>query len=168
VIVNGVSKTYAMTGWRIGYLAASREIAAAVNRIQSQNISNPNSIAQKAALAALAGPQDCVAQMVAEYDPRRGHRLGRLASIPDLRITRPSGAFYIFVNVSAHLGRTYKGKTMGGSLKLASYLLDETHLATVPGVAFGDDRCLGFSYALPLSLIDQGLDRLTQALARLS
>jgi aspartate aminotransferase len=167
VIVNGVSKTYAMTGWRIGYLAASREIAAAVNRIQSQNTSNPNSIAQKAALAALTGPQECVAQMVAEYDRRRGHMLGRSASIPDLRIIRPNGAFYIVVNGSAYLGRTYEGKTMGGSLELASYLLVEAHLATVPGVAFGDDRCLRSSYALPMSQIDQGLDRLTQALSRL-
>jgi len=167
VIVNGVSKTYAMTGWRIGYLAASGEIAAAVNRIQSQNTSNPNSIAQRAALAALTGPQDCVARMVAEYDRRRRHMLGRLASIPDLRITRPSGAFYVFVNASAYLGRAYQGKTMGGSVELASYLLDEAHLATVPGVAFGDDRCLRFSYALPMSQIDQGLDRLAQALSRL-
>jgi len=167
VIVNGVSKTYAMTGWRIGYLAASGEIAAAVNRIQSQNTSNPNSIAQRAALAALTGPQDCVARMVAEYDRRRRHMLGRLASIPDLRITRPSGAFYVFVNASAYLGRAYQGKTMGGSVELASYLLDEAHLATVPGVAFGDDRCLRFSYALPMSQIDQGVDRLAQALSRL-
>ena len=167
VIVNGVSKTYAMTGWRIGYLAASGEIAAAVNRIQSQNTSNPNSIAQRAALAALTGPQDCVAQMVAEYDRRRRHMLGRLASIPDLRITRPSGAFYIFVNAAAYLERTYEGKSMGGSVELASYLLDEAHLATVPGVAFGDDRCLRFSCALPMSQIDQGLDRLAQALSRL-
>jgi aspartate aminotransferase len=167
VIVNGVSKTYAMTGWRIGYLAASGEIAAAVNRIQSQNTSNPNSIAQRAALAALTGPQDCVARMVAEYDRRRQHMLGRLASIPNLRITRPSGAFYIFVNASGYLGRTYEGKPIGGSLELASYLLDEAHLATVPGVAFGDDRCLRFSYALPMSQIDRGLDRLAQALSSL-
>ncbi len=167
VVVNGVSKTYAMTGWRIGYLAASGEIVAAVNRIQSQNTSNPNSIAQRAALAALTGPQDCVARMVAEYDRRRRHMLARLESAPNLGITRPGGAFYIFVNASAYLGRTYRGKTMSGSLELASYLLDEAHLATVPGVAFGDDRCLRFSYALPMSQIDQGLDRLAEALSRL-
>lgn len=167
VIVNGVSKTYAMTGWRIGYLAASVEIAATVNRIQSQNTSNPNSIAQKAALAALTGPQDCVSRMVVEYDHRRRHMLARLAAIPDLRITKPSGAFYIFVNTSAYLGRTYREKTLAGSLDLASYLLDEVHLATVPGVAFGDDRCLRFSYALPMAQIDRGLDRLSAALARL-
>jgi aspartate aminotransferase len=167
VVVNGVSKTYAMTGWRIGYLAASGEIVAAVNRIQSQNTSNPSSIAQRAALAALTGPQDCVVQMVAEYDRLRQHMLARLESIPDLRITRPGGAFYIFVNVSAYLGRTYKDRAIGGSVELASYLLDEAYLATVPGVAFGDDRCLRFSYALPMSQIDQGLDRLAEALSRL-
>jgi aspartate aminotransferase len=105
--------------------------------------------------------------MVAEYDRRRRHMLGRLASIPGLRITRPSGAFYVFINASAYLGRTYRGKPVSGSLELASYLLDEVHLATVPGVAFGDDRCLRFSYALPMSQIDQGLDRLAQALSRL-
>ena len=167
IIVNGVSKTYAMTGWRIGYLAAVREIAAAVNRLQSQNTSNPNSIAQKAAVAALTGPQGCVGRMVAEYDRRRRHMLTRLAAIPDLGVTRPSGTFYIFVNASAYLGRSYQGKTLTGSVELASYLLDEAHLATVPGIAFGDDRCLRFSYALPMAQIDRGLDRLAGALARL-
>jgi len=168
VIVNGVSKTYAMTGWRIGYLAAVREIAAAVNRLQSQNTSNPNSIAQKAAVAALTGPQECVGQMVAEYDRRRRHMLTRLAAIPDLGITRPGGAFYVFVNASAYCGRSHQGNAMTGSVELASYLLDEAHLATVPGIAFGDDRCLRLSYALPMAQIDRGLDRLTGALARLS
>jgi aspartate aminotransferase len=167
VIVNGVSKTYAMTGWRIGYLAAVGEIAGAVNRLQSQNTSNPNSIAQKAAVAALTGPQECVGRMVAEYDRRRQHMLTRLAAIPDLSITRPSGAFYMFVNASAYLGRSHQRKTMTGSVELASYLLDEAHLATVPGIAFGDDRCLRFSYALPIAQIDRGLDRLAGALARL-
>ncbi|MBP1725469.1 MAG: aspartate aminotransferase [Deltaproteobacteria bacterium] len=167
VIVNGVSKTYAMTGWRIGYLAAVGEIAGAVNRLQSQNTSNPNSIAQKAAVAALTGPQECVGRMVAEYDRRRQHMLTRLAAIPDLSITRPSGAFYMFVNASAYLGRSHQRKTMTGSVELASYLLDEAHLATVPGIAFGDDRCLRFSYALPMAQIDRGLDRLAGALARL-
>jgi aspartate aminotransferase len=167
IIVNGVSKTYAMTGWRIGYLAAVREIAAAVNRLQSQNTSNPNSIAQKAAVAALTGPQECVGRMVAEYDRRRRHMLTRLAAVPDLGVTRPSGTFYIFVNASAYLGRSHQGKTMTGSVELASYLLDEAHLATVPGLAFGDDRCLRFSYALSMAEIDRGLDRLAGALARL-
>jgi aspartate aminotransferase len=168
IIVNGVSKTYAMTGWRIGYLAAAGEIAAAVNRLQSQNTSNPNSIAQKAAVAALTGSQECVGRMVAEYDQRRRHMLTRLAAMPDLRITKPSGAFYIFVNASAYLGRSHQGNIVAGSVELASYLLDEAHLATVPGIAFGDDRCLRFSYALPLGQIDRGLDRLAGALARLS
>jgi aspartate aminotransferase len=167
VIVNGVSKTYAMTGWRIGYLAAVGEIAGAVSRLQSQNTSNPNSIAQKAAVAALNGPQECVGRMVAEYDRRRQHMLTRLAAIPDLRITRPSGAFYIFVNASGYVGRSHQRKTITGSVELASYLLDEAHLATVPGIAFGDDRCLRFSYALPMAQIDRGLDRLAGALARL-
>jgi aspartate aminotransferase len=167
IIVNGVSKTYAMTGWRIGYLAAEREITAAVNRLQSQNTSNPNSIAQKAAVAALTGPQECVGRMVTEYDRRRRHMLTRLAAVPDLGLTRPSGAFYIFVNASAYLGRSHQGKTMTGSVELASYLLDEAHLATVPGIAFGDDRCLRLSYALSTAEIDRGLDRLTGALAQL-
>jgi aspartate aminotransferase len=167
VIVNGVSKTYAMTGWHIGYLAAVGEIAGAVSRLQSQNTSNPNSFAQKAAVAALNGPQECVGRMVAEYDRRRQHMLTRLAAIPDLRITRPSGAFYIFVNASGYVGRSHQRKTITGSVELASYLLDEAHLATVPGIAFGDDRCLRFSYALPMAQIDRGLDRLAGALARL-
>lgn len=168
IIVNGVSKSYAMTGWRIGYLAAPAEVAAAVTRIQSQSTSNPNSIAQKAAVAALMGPQDFVKQMVTEFARRRDHMLRRLEDIPGVRVSKPEGTFYMFPNFSSHFGRTYNGRTIRGSMDLAEYLMDTVHLAVVPGAAFGEDGCLRLSCALSMTQIDRGLDRLAAALSRLS
>ncbi len=168
MIVNGVSKTYAMTGWRIGYLAAPAEVAAAVTRVQSQSTSNPTSIAQKAALAALAGPQDCVRDMVVEFEKRLDHMIQRLESIPGVRATRPSGTFYLFANFSSYYGRGYDGQTIQGSMDLAAYLMDKVHLVAVPGAAFGEDSCLRFSYAASMTQIDQGLDRLSEALSHLT
>ncbi len=168
IIVNGVSKTYAMTGWRIGYLAAPAEVAAAVTRVQSQSTSNPTSIAQKAALAALTGPQDCVRDMVVEFEKRLDHMIQRLESIPGVRATRPSGTFYLFANFSSYYGRGYDGQTIQGSMDLAAYLMDKVHLVAVPGAAFGEDSCLRLSYAASMAQIDQGLDRLSEALSHLT
>jgi aspartate aminotransferase len=168
IIVNGVSKTYAMTGWRIGYLAATAEVAAAVTRIQSQSTSNPSSIAQKAAVAALAGPQDSVGEMVAAFTRRRDHMLRRLKDIPGVQVTRPLGAFYLFPNLSWYYGRSHKGRSLRGSLDLADYLMDTIHLAVVPGIAFGEDSCVRLSFATSMEQIDRGLDRLSEALAELS
>ncbi|MFP3869826.1 MAG: pyridoxal phosphate-dependent aminotransferase [Syntrophobacteria bacterium] len=168
ITVNGVSKTYAMTGWRIGYLAGSAQVAGAVSRIQSQSTSNPGSIAQKAAVAALKGPQDSVDRMVREYDKRRRYMVSRLDSMPDVHVHKPSGAFYVFANFAPYFGSSYNGNEIKGSVDLASYLLENAHIAVVPGVAFGEDNCLRFSYATSLSHIEQGLTRASEALSRLS
>jgi aspartate aminotransferase len=167
LIINGVSKTYAMTGWRIGYLAAPAEVVAAVTRIQSQSTSNPTSIAQKAALAALSGPQGCVMRMVAEFEKRRDHMLRRLEALPGVHAIKPTGTFYLFANFSSYYGRTYDGQNIQGSLDLSTYLMDKAHLAVVPGVAFGEDSCLRLSYAVSMAQIDQGLDRISEALSHL-
>jgi aspartate aminotransferase len=167
IIVNGVSKTYAMTGWRIGYLAGPAEVVGAVTKIQSQSTSNPNSIAQKAAVAALAGPQDCVDEMVAAFEKRRDHMTSRLESLPGVRVMRPTGTFYIFANFSSYYGRAHDDQVIGGSLDLSAYLMDKVHLAVVPGVAFGEDSCLRFSFAISVEQIDRGMDRLREALTAL-
>ncbi len=167
IIVNGVSKTYAMTGWRIGYLAAPAEVAAAVTRVQSQSTSNPTSIAQKAALAALTGPQDCVVEMVTEFEKRLDHMFQRVEALPGVHATKPSGTFYLFANFSSYYSRTHNSHRIQGSLDLSAYLMDKAHLALVPGVAFGEDSCLRLSYAVSMAQIDQGLDRLSEALSHL-
>jgi aspartate aminotransferase len=164
LIVNGVSKTYAMTGWRIGYVAGPREVIAAINKIQSHSTSNPTSIAQKAALAALGGPQDFVQLMRLEFDRRRTYMAERLASLPEIRTALPDGAFYIFPNFSSYYQKKIGRKTIKDSLELADYLLEKAQIAVVPGVAFGEDQCLRFSYATSLALIEKGMDRLEKAL----
>jgi aspartate aminotransferase len=164
IIVNGVSKTYAMTGWRIGYLAGPAEVVGAVTKIQSQSTSNPNSIAQKAAVAALMGPQNCVDEMVAAFEKRRDHMTSRLESLPGVRVIKPTGTFYIFANFSSYYGRVYADQVIGSSLDLSAYLMDKVHLAVVPGMAFGEDSCLRFSFAISMEQIDQGVDRLSEAL----
>ena len=167
IIVNGVSKTYCMTGWRIGYLAGPAQVVAAVTKIQSQSTSNPNSIAQKAAVAALTGPQHCVDQMVVAFKTRRDHMISRLESLPGVRVIRPTGTFYIFANFSSYYGRAYNDQVIGGSLDLSAYLMEKVHLAVVPGVAFGEDSCLRFSFAISREQIDRGMDRLNEALSAL-
>ncbi len=164
LIVNGVSKAYAMTGWRIGYVAGPREVIAAINKIQSHSTSNPTSIAQKAALAALGGPQDFVQHLRQEFDRRRTYIAERLAALPEVRTSLPDGAFYIFPNFSAYYHKKISGKTIKDSLELADYLLEKAQIAVVPGVAFGEDQCLRFSYATSLALIEKGMDRLEKVL----
>jgi aspartate aminotransferase len=164
LIVNGVSKTYAMTGWRIGYVAGPGEVIAAINNIQSHSTSNPTSIAQKAAMAALGGPQDFVRQMRLEFQGRRTYIKERLAALPEVRTALPEGAFYIFPNFSAYYQKKISGKTIKDSLELADYLLEQAQIAVVPGAAFGEDQCLRFSYATSLALIEKGMDRLEKAL----
>ncbi len=164
LVVNGVSKAYAMTGWRIGYVAGSKEVIAAINKIQSQSTSNPTSIAQKAAVAALEGPQDFVEQRRLEFDRRRTYIAERLAALPEVRTALPDGAFYVFPNFSAYYRKKIGGKSIKDSLELADYLLERARIAVVPGVAFGEDRCLRISYAPSLALIEKGMDRLEKAL----
>jgi aspartate aminotransferase len=167
VVVNGVSKSYAMTGWRIGYLAASEEIVANVTKYQSQNTSNPTSIAQKAAVEALNGPQDSVAVMVREFQKRRDVIVKRLNAIDGVTCLNPQGAFYVFPNVSAYYGRSYGGKTIHSSAELATYLLDESDVALVPGADFGHDGHIRLSYATSMAQIEKGIERIRQALLKL-
>ncbi len=166
-ILNGVSKTYAMTGWRIGYLAGPAEGIAAATNLQSQSTSNATSIAQKAAVEALRGPQDTVAAMVAEFAWRRDDILKRTLDIPGVTCTKPGGAFYLFPNFSAYFGRLKPAPGQSHSQALADYLLTEARLAAVPGNEFGEDNCLRFSYATSRERIATGLSRIKEALEKL-
>jgi len=167
IVVNTVSKAYAMTGWRIGYAAGPAEIIKAMSNIQGQVTSNPTSIAQKAAIAALLGPQDDVRAMVAEFDRRRRYLVGRLNAIPHLHCRNPEGAFYLFPNVSGFYGRTANGGPIRNSAEMATYLLQTAHVALVPGGEFGSDDHLRLSYATPMDAIVKGVDRMERALGSL-
>ena len=167
IVVNGVSKTYAMTGWRIGYAAGPEEIVAAINKIQSQNTSNPTSISQKAALEALSGDQSVVEKMVREFQKRRNVIVDALNVIPGIRCFSPEGAFYVFPNVSNIYGRSYKGKKITNSAELIDYLFDEANVAAVPGAAFGSDDHIRLSYATSLANIEEGMKRIKNAVAKL-
>jgi aspartate aminotransferase len=159
VVVNGVSKTYAMTGWRIGYGAGPKEIIKAMTGIQSQSTSNPASISQWAAVEALTGPQGFVEMMVAEYSKRRKIVIDGLDSINDMSCITPRGAFYTFPNISAFL--------IKDSVELAGYLLEEAEVAVVPGAAFGNDSHIRLSYACSRDDISIGIERIGKALERL-
>jgi aspartate aminotransferase len=167
IVVNTVSKAYAMTGWRIGYAAGPEELIKAMGAIQSQMTSNPTSIAQKAAVAALLGPQDQVRAMRAEFDRRRRYLVDRLNAIPHLRCTKPEGAFYIFLNVSGLYGRAADGHRIESSTEMATYLLHAAHVAVVPGLEFGSDAHLRLSYATPMEMIVKGAERIETALGAL-
>jgi len=151
ITVNGFSKSYAMTGWRLGYLAAPEAVAKAVDSIQSHTTANPSSFSQRGALAALKGDQQSVADMREEFDMRRNYMLDRLSKIPNVTAVKPQGAFYVLVNVS-QLGLT--------SQNFADRLLSKSNVAVVPGAAFGDDRTIRLSYATSIDIIKKGLDRL--------
>ena len=155
IVVNGVSKTFAMTGWRIGYAAGPEEVIKAAVRIQDHSTSNPASISQKAALAALTGPQDHIAKMVWEYKRRRDFMVDRLNRINGVYASRPDGAFYVFANVADFYSNEIKG-----SLDFCQKLLDEAYVAAIPGVAFGDDRFIRLSFATGMSNIQRGLERM--------
>lgn len=167
IIVNGVSKTYAMTGWRIGYTASETEIAALMSGIQSHTTSNPNSIAQKAALAALDGPQDCVEVMRRSFLERRNYALERINKMPFLTCTEPQGAFYLFINVENTFSREFRGTTIADSDHLAALLLEHCLLALVPGKGFGAPGFVRLSYATSQENIRRGLDRLAAFLEEL-
>jgi aspartate aminotransferase len=150
ITVNGFSKAYAMTGWRLGYLAAPEAVAKAVDNIQSHSTSNPNSFAQKGAVAALKGDQQPLADMRDEFGMRRNYMFDRITKIPNITAVKPEGAFYILVNIS-QLGLS--------SQNFADRLLSKASVAVVPGVAFGDDRTVRLSYATSIDIIKKGLDR---------
>jgi aspartate aminotransferase len=166
-VLNGVSKTYAMTGWRIGYAAGpEKAIAAAVN-LQSQSTSNPTSISQKAAVEALNGPQDTIDTMVKEFAWRRDDVYNRVMAIPGLTSPKPEGAFYIFPNFSAYYDRLAPRAGQSHSQALAEYLLEEAQVAAVPGAEFGEDHCIRLSYATSRERIATGVSRIAEALGKL-
>ncbi len=165
VIVDGVAKSYAMTGWRIGWICAPPEIASACGSLQGQSTSCPNAIAQAATIEALNGPQDSVQTMREQFERRRDFVVGRLAEIPEVSCATPRGAFYAFPNVSAYYGRKFGEHTINGSLDMAEYLLTEGLISLVPGEAFGADDYIRLSFAASMEEIDEGLMRFAQALA---
>jgi aspartate aminotransferase len=168
IIVHGVAKTYAMTGWRIGYAAGSEEIISAMNNIQSQSTSNPTSIAQKASVEALIGPQNEVEKMVLAFGQRRNYIVDRLNKIPGVSCYKPVGAFYVFPNFSSYYGKSCQGKKIENSTNLADYFLDVAKVAVVPGVEFGADPFERLSYATSMEDIKEGLDRIEEALKKMS
>ncbi len=168
IVVNGLSKSYAMTGWRIGYAGGPKEIIKAMTNIQSQSTSNPTSIAQKAALEALTGPQDFIATMLTEFDKRRRFLITALNSIPDISCLSPKGAFYAFPNTSKLYGKSTNDRTISSSPDLALYFLEEARVALVHGEAFGDDAYVRLSYATSIEEIKKGVDRIREAVNQLS
>ncbi|MEQ9406397.1 MAG: pyridoxal phosphate-dependent aminotransferase [Fuerstiella sp.] len=166
IIVNGVSKAYAMTGWRIGWTLAPPNVSKAINGLQSQQTSNPCSISQHAALAALNGPQDCVAEMLVQFQKRRDYVLGRLRAMPGVTFADPGGAFYAFFNVSSHFGRPLPGgATVDNSSDFCTALLENAHVATVTGDAFGAPGYLRLSFATDMETIEAGLDAIEKFLS---
>lgn len=168
VIINGVSKAYAMTGWRIGYCACPLWLAKAVNKLQGQYSSNASSIAQKAAEAAYTGPQDCVEEMNRAFERRRNLVVELARAIPGLGVNCPQGAFYLFPEVSAYIGKTTpEGNKIASSADLAMYLLEVGHVATVDGGAFGMEGYIRLSYATSDDNIREAMARIANALAQL-
>ena len=167
VLINGVSKSYAMTGWRIGYLAANAEIIKQTVKLQGQSTSNPTSVSQVASIAALNKGEADVQRMVIEFQKRRNTLVDSLLSIPGVECYKPVGSFYTFPDFSAFYGKTFKGKKMEGSIQLAEFLLAEGKVAMVPGIAFGADKNLRMAFASSMDTIKQGVDRIIKALALL-
>jgi aspartate aminotransferase len=165
VVVNGVSKSYAMTGWRIGWTLSPANLAKAMGDLQSQETSNPSSVSQYAAVAALEGPQQCVAEMLAEFAKRRDFVRGRLAMIPGVTFPDMGGAFYAFVNIRKHLGRTYGGVKCETSAQWCLALLEQKNVGTVMGSAFGAEGYVRLSYAASMSDLQAGLDRIAEFIA---
>ena len=164
-VVNGVSKAYSMTGWRIGYAAGPEKAIQAMSRIQSHSTSNPTSIAQIGALTALTASQEAVEEMRRAFEERRNVICQRFDEIEGFTYAKPQGAFYIFPDVSAHYGRNINGKTVNGSLDMTAYLLVNARVGVIPGSASGADNHLRLSFATSLAEINRGLDRVEEALA---
>lgn len=165
VTVNGVAKAFAMTGWRIGYIGAPEWIAKACNKMQGQMTSGANCIAQRATIAAVSAPTTKIQYMVNEFNNRRGLILNLLSKIPGFKLNEPQGAFYVFPDVSFYFGKTIKGKAIQNSNDFALFLLEEAHVATVTGEAFGNSDCIRISYAASKEEIETAIDRIKNALS---
>jgi len=168
VTVNGVSKAFAMTGWRIGYTAAPAPVSAVLAKVQGTLTGGANPFAQTAAAHALREAAAETERMRAAYQARRDLVLDLLTAVPDLRVSRPDGAFYAFPDVSAYYGRGFAGRRIGGSADMADYLLDEARVSTVPGAGFGDDRCIRISTAASEAELREGISRVARVLSALS
>lgn len=164
VVVNGVSKAYSMTGWRIGFAAGDVEIIKAMNKIQGQSTSNPSSISQMAALEAYRGDQTCVSDMLVHFEERKNFIVERLSAMDGVTCSDPQGAFYVFPNISSFFGKAAGTKEIKGSVDLTDYLLDDAKVAVVPGEAFGAEGYIRLSYATSMENIKVGLDRIETAL----
>lgn len=167
IIVNGVSKAYAMTGWRIGFIAAPEWIVRGCNKLQGQYTSGPCSVSQKAAEAAYTTSQECVETMRKAFERRRDLIVSLAKEIPGLEVNCPQGAFYLFPKCSGFYGKSYEGKTISNSTDLAMFLLEEGHVATVGGDAFGDPDCFRMSYATSDDNIREAMRRIKETLAKL-
>jgi aspartate aminotransferase len=164
IIINGVSKAYAMTGWRIGYLACNEALAKIINNIQSHATSNPNTVAQYASVKALSMDKKVVDEMVDVFEKRRDFMYDRINKIKHLSCKKPKGAFYIMINIKDVLGKTLKGTVINSSMDFANYLLDEALVAVVPGIGFGVDGFVRVSYATDMDTIKEGLNRIDAAI----
>jgi len=160
IVVNGMSKAYSMTGWRIGYTASNQEIAKIMSNVQSHATSNPNSIAQKASVAALDGPKNEIDFMRNEYAKRRNYMVERINSIKDISCSKPQGAFYIMMNISKLIGKQFKDEPINNADKFAELLLENVMVAVVPGSGFGIKGYVRLSYATSMENIKEGLDRI--------
>ncbi len=167
ITCSGLAKGYAMTGWRIGYTGSSREIAKIMGSVQSHATSNPNSIAQKAAVEAMTGPQHTVTAMLKEFDKRRKYMCERIRQMPLISALEPKGAFYVFADLTDALDKTYGGEKIGTAARFAQILLDEFQVAVVPCADFGFDDHIRLSYAISLEQIQLGLDRIESFLKKL-
>ena len=167
IIVSGVSKAYAMTGWRIGWTLATPEFTAAMDNLQSQETSNPCSISQHAAIAALLGPQDSVEAMRQEFSRRRDYAVTQVRSLPRIQMPAPGGAFYVFFNVSEYFGKSIgsRGQTAHDATEFCSQLLDEAHVALVTGDAFGAPGYVRLSFAASMKTLETGFDRIRKFLS---
>ncbi len=167
IVINGVSKTYAMTGWRLGYVAASKEITKLMTSIQSHMTSNVNTITQYATIEALNGPVEDLKNMVKEFERRRNFMVDRLSKIDGVSIIKPSGAFYIMVNITSYFNTTFKGEEIKNSVDFARVLLDEEKVAVIPGAGFGLDEYVRLSYATSMEIIERGIDRIAAFLNKI-
>jgi len=164
ILVNGMSKAYAMTGWRIGYTASSLEIAKVMSNIQSHTTSNPNSIAQYASVAALSGDETVIKRMAEEFNERRIYMVERINKIKGLKSNKPQGAFYVMVNIDEYIGKEIKGKIIRGSIDFANALIEGANVAVVPALPFGMDNYIRISYATSIENIEKGLNRIEEFL----
>ena len=167
IIINGVSKAYAMTGWRLGYAIGPKDIISGADTVQSHSTSNASSIAQYAALKALTGPHDEIEMMRKEFEKRRDYLMVRMNKIKDVSCVKPNGAFYAFPNINAYIGSSWKNSIIKNDYDLAFYLLDEAKVSLMPGSAFGLENYLRISYATSMQKIEEGMNRIKMALEKL-